>query len=71
MVTVSEAWKDVQQRFLLPESFIEIECGITDDEAQSLAVARGMNEAAFSSVSSVLNSFAPVTKYATDRKSVV
>ena len=65
MVTVSEAWKDVQQRFLLPESFIEIECGITDDEAQSLAVARGMNEAAFSSVSSVLNSFAPVTKYAT------
>jgi hypothetical protein len=41
MITVSDAWKDIQQRFLLPETYIEIDCGVTDDEAQSLATATG------------------------------
>lgn len=65
MIEVSEAWKDIQQRFLLPETFIEIDCGITDDEAQNVASASGTNEAAFSNASGVVDNLADVTKYAT------
>lgn len=65
MITVSDAWKDIQQRFLLPESFIEIDCGITDDEAQSVASASGTDEAVFSNAPSVVDGLTDVTKYAT------
>ena len=65
MIEASTAWKDIQQRFLLPETFIEIDCGVTDDEAQSLASATGANQTAFSNASAVLNGLADVTKYAT------
>lgn len=65
MITVSDAWKDIQQRFLLPESYIEIDCGITDDEAQSIAEASGTDEAPFSNVSSVVDEISNATKYAT------
>lgn len=64
MIPVSDAWKDVQQRFLLPESFIEIECGITDDEAQSVATASGTDEAIFSNVTNVVDTF-EMARYAT------
>lgn len=65
MIEVSDAWKDIQQRFLLPETFIEIDCGITDDEAQSVAEAVGTNEAEFSRAAGVVDNLADVTKYAT------
>ena len=65
MITVSEAWKDIQQRFLLPETFIEIDCGVTDDEAQSVATATGANETSFSNASGVLDGLTDVAKYAT------
>ena len=65
MIAVSDAWKDIQQRFLLPETHIEIDCGITDDEAQSLAVATSTNEAVFSNAGNILNSLTDITKYAT------
>lgn len=65
MIAVSEAWKDIQQRFLLPETFIEIDCGITDDEAQNVASASGTNEAAFSNAAGVVDNLTDVTKYAT------
>lgn len=65
MITVSDAWKDIHQRFLLPESYIEIDCGITDDEAQSVAEASGTDEAAFSNAPSVVDDIADVAKYAT------
>lgn len=65
MITVSDAWIDVQQRFLLPESFIEIDCGITDDEAQSLAEASGTDETAFSNAPGIVDNLADVAKYAT------
>ena len=65
MINVSDAWKDIQQRFLLPETFIEIDCGVTDDEAQSLASATGANQTAFSNASSVLDGLTDVAKYAT------
>lgn len=65
MITVSQAWKDIQQRFLLPETFIEIDCGITDTEAQSVAVASGTDEAEFSNAPGVVDNLTDVTKYAT------
>lgn len=64
MIEVTEAWKSVQQRFLLPESFIEIDCGITDSEAQSVAQSISTNEAYFSNTASVVGTF-ETTKYAT------
>lgn len=65
MITVSDAWKDIQQRFLLPETHIEIDCGVTDDEAQSVAEATGMYETAFSNAPGVVDGLADVAKYAT------
>ena len=65
MITVSNAWKDIQQRFLLPESFIEIDCGIIDDEAQSVAIPIGTNEAVFSNVEGIVDGLSNVVKYAT------
>lgn len=65
MITVSDAWKDIQQRFLLPESFVEIDIGFTDDEAQSAATASGTDEAFFSNVSNVVGT-SSMTKYATN-----
>lgn len=65
MITVSDAWKGMQERFLLPESYIEIDCGITDDVAQSEAKASGTNETAFSNVESVVDNLTDITRYAT------
>lgn len=64
MIAVSDAWKDVQQRFLLPESFIEIECGITDDDAQRVATVSGTDEVFFSNASTLVDSH-EITRYAT------
>ena len=64
MISVSDAWKDIQRRFLLTESFIEIDCGITDEEAQSVATASGTDEAVFSNAKSVVG-VAEMAKYAT------
>ena len=65
MITVSDAWRDIQQRFLLPETHIEIDCGVTDDEAQSLAQATGTDEATFSNAAGVVDGLTDVRKYAT------
>ena len=65
MITVSDAWKDIQQRFLLPETHIEMDCGVTDDEAQSVAQATGTDETAFSNASGVVDGLTDVAKYAT------
>lgn len=65
MIQVSDAWKDIQQRFLLPESYVEIDCTITEVGAQESASASGTDEARFSDVASVLGISSPV-KYATN-----
>lgn len=65
MISVSDAWKDIQRRFLLPETFIEIEYGVTDNEAQSVATASGTDEVAFSNTASIVGA-SNVTKYATN-----
>ena len=65
MIPVSKDWKDIQQRFLLPETFIEIDYGAADAEAQSVATASGTDEAEYSNTASIVGSSA-VTKYATN-----
>lgn len=65
MIAVSDKWKDVQQRFLLPESHIEINCEITEEGAQESATPSGTDEAVYSNVESILNKDATVL-YATN-----
>ena len=65
MIIVSNAWKDINQRFLLPETFVEIDCTITDAEVQESATISGENEAIFSNTASVLYDTAKIVKYAT------
>ena len=68
MIQVSDAWKDIQQRFLLSESYVEIDCTITEVGAQERASVSGTDEAKFSDVTSVLglSSRSTPTKYATN-----
>lgn len=56
MITVSDAWKDIQQRFLVSESHIEIDCTITDEGAQEAATIQGADEATYSDAEGVLGS---------------
>ena len=65
MINVSDGWKDIQQRFLLPETHIEIDCGVTDNEAQSIAEASGTNEIVFSNAPGIVDVVSDVAKYAT------
>ena len=55
MIQVSNKWKEVQQRFLLPESFIEINCEITEEGAQESATASGSNQEVYANVSTILS----------------
>ncbi len=66
MISVSDAWKNVQYRFLLPETFVEIDCTITDADAQESASISGENEAIFSNTASTLYDTAKTIKYATN-----
>lgn len=54
MMDVSDGWKSIQQRFLLPEAFVEIDSAISEVGLQEAAVATGTNQAAFSSVDGVI-----------------
>lgn len=65
MIAVSDKWKDVQQRFLLPESYIEINCEITEEGAQESATSSGTDEAVYSNVESILGKDATML-YATN-----
>lgn len=67
MIVVSDAWKEIHQGDLLPETFVEITCAITEKGAQETATSSGENEAFFSDVEVVAgNSSITVTpKYAT------
>lgn len=65
MIAASPAWKDVQQRFLLPEQYIEIKCAITETGVNERASASGTSEAFFSDVGSVLDTSKTIKRYAT------
>ena len=68
MITVSDAWKDIQQRFLLPEGHIEIKCALTEAGLQESASITGAYEAAFSNTTEALNTDSDSVgiKYATN-----
>ncbi len=53
MVEVSDAWKDIHQRFILPETFVEVSCELINYEAQDLAEVAVETEAVFSDSSAV------------------
>lgn len=65
MISVSNAWKDIQQRFLLPETHIEIDCTVTEAAVQESATIVGTNEAVFSNTLSTLYENTKTVKYAT------
>lgn len=50
MILTSDAWKQKHTELLLPETFVEIECAITETGVQDDAVASGTDEAVFSNV---------------------
>ena len=66
MISVSDAWKDIQQRFLLPETFIEIDCAITEEGVQEAATGSAMYEEVFSNVESILDNDKNIARYATN-----
>lgn len=68
MINVSDAWKDIHQRFILPEGHIEIKCELSEVGIQELAVPSGTNEAELSDVSKVtdVDIMSASRKYATN-----
>jgi hypothetical protein len=68
MIAVSDAWKDIHQRFLLPEGHIEIKCELSEVGLQELVVPSGTNEAVFSNVGRIVDTeeSSTPTKYATN-----
>ena len=65
MINVSNGWKDIQQRFLLPESHIEIDCTITEAGIQDTATILGADEALITNTQSALYDTTKTNKYAT------
>ena len=66
MIVVSDAWKEIQQRFLLPESHIEIDCTITEAGIQDKLTITGTNEALITNTQSALYDTTKTNKYATN-----
>lgn len=66
MIAVSEAWKEIQQRFLLPETHIEIDCTVTEAGVQESATITGTDEALISNTISALYDTTKSVKYATN-----
>ena len=66
MIAVSNAWKEIQQRFLLPETHIEIDCTVTEAGVQENATISGTDEAAISNTFSALYDTTKSVKYATN-----
>lgn len=67
MFEVSDAWKDVQQRFLLPETFVEISCEVAEPGIRKDTTSIGENESEFSVARNVVKNTTTtaVSKYAT------
>lgn len=55
MIEASSAWKDIQQRFILPEGYLEIVCAITELGLQETASASGTDEEYFSNLENALD----------------
>lgn len=66
MIEVSEAWKDIQQRFLLPETFVEIDCTISEIGSEEGATAEGTTETLFSDAGGTIDNTPKSARYATN-----
>lgn len=66
MIAVSEAWKDIQTRFLLPETHIEIDCTVTEADVQESMTISGTDEAPISNTISAKYDTTKSVKYATN-----
>ena len=66
MIGVSQAWKDIQPRFLLPETYVEIDCTIVEGAVQASATIEGENESRISKTISALDDDIKSIKYATN-----
>lgn len=66
MISVSNAWKDIQQRFLLPETFVEIDCTISEVGAEEGSTVTGTTETAFSDAGSIIDDTPKSARYATN-----
>lgn len=66
MIAVTESWKEIQQRFLLPETHIEIDCTVTEAGVQESATITGTDEALISNTISALYDTTKSVKYATN-----
>lgn len=58
MIEASAAWKDIQQRFILPEGYLEIVCAITELGLQTRASATATDEAFCSNLEKALDTSA-------------
>ena len=67
MIKASAAWRDIQQRFILPEGFLEITCAITETGIQETVSATGTAEVFYSNLNKATGDGASgeTTKYAT------
>lgn len=54
MIEVSDAWKNIQYRFLLPETYLELSVGVTDLGVHNLVSVSAVNEAPFSKASQAI-----------------
>ena len=54
MLSVSQAWKDVQEQYLVPESYIEITMNVGDPDAQSSATSSDNGHVDYSDSSSLV-----------------
>ena len=66
MIEASQAWKDIQNSFLLPETYVEIDCTISAVGAEKGATVRGDYEAKFSNVASTITDAYNPVGYATN-----
>ena len=67
MIAVSDAWKAKHNELILPETFLEISCTLTEIGVQEEASVSGMDEAVFSDVSAITGTSGtqPPQRYAT------
>lgn len=70
MIDVSPEWIDIQPRWLLPESHIEIDCTITEAGLQDKLTITGTNEAIITNTQSTLYDTTKTNKYATSELSL-
>lgn len=67
MISVSNGWKEMHEKLLLPESFIEISVGVGDTTVYDSVTASATNEAIFSNTGKVVRNVSTITpaNYAT------